>query len=91
MRVYVGGVDVTDQVDFREAHMPKDKGDIEMTRGQARAAVAQHETKHGREMELTPEAEAKGFGREDIPTDEEVSAQPAWAKNGGKRPPHPDD
>jgi hypothetical protein len=68
--------------------MPRD---IEMTRGQARQLVADHVAKHGREMELTPEAEAKGIGRHDVPTQEDMDAEFPWEREGKKRPPHPDD
>lgn len=68
--------------------MPKD---VELTRGQARKIVADHQAEHGREQELTPEAEAKGIGHHDNPTQADMDAEFPWEKAGKKRPPHPDD
>lgn len=63
--------------------MPRDE---EMTRAQAEAIVKDHEKKHGRDMS------DRGPDRaDDVPSQADWEEPPGWAKNGGRRPPHPDD
>lgn len=63
--------------------MSKDESE-DLTPVEANQLVDEHEGKHGKVMEPTREDERKGIGRHDLPTDEDLDAEPEWSKRGEK-------
>jgi len=71
--------------------MPKDKDEVvgEIAPDQARAIVAGHIMAHGRDQTAKIPKGSK-WGTHDVPSQDELDADPDWHKHGGRLEDQPD-